>query len=724
MKKKSLFFDGLKSYFAQYSCFKALFVVNSRLENKSILKKIALVGNPNCGKTSLFNVLTGLNQKVGNYPGVTVDKRSGKFSLPNQERVELLDLPGAYSLSSNSLDEEVVQKILLNPNNPDYPELVLMVVDATNLQRNLFFASQVYDLQIPMILVLNMVDVLEKDRIALNIEKLNAQFSCPIVSISARKKMGIAALEAAIVDFDWSRSSKDSFLDLSTISNPNNLDDSKALLTKQNNYQRFKILNQVEKLTWLEKQTSLLELAKKHDFGYGKELLEINARYQKINQLVEQVLPKKRNNSNQKVTQRLDKIATHPIFGLFTFLFIFFVIFQVIFSVAAYPMDWIDGGMAHLGNLVSAALAPGLLNDFLVNGLIAGIGGVLVFLPQIMLLFGMITLLEDTGYLARVSFMSDGILRKFGMNGKSVIPLVSGFACAIPAIMAARTIENKKERLITIFITPLMSCSARLPVYIFLVAFIVPDKNVWGFLNLQGLMMMLMYLLGVVVSFIAALIINFFLRKQAEGSFILELPNYKIPSLRNAYNSMINKGFTFMKEAGKIIVIAAIVIWALGNIVPSEAQERIDQKYSRIELEGSMEPETIEFQKNSELLEYSYLGAIGKSIEPVIRPLGFDWKIGIAIAASFAAREVFVGTMATIYAVEDDPDSPRGLKGIKFTYPVAFSLLIFYVFALQCMSTIAIVRQETGGWKWPAIQFVSFTLLAYFAAWVTYLIVS
>jgi len=380
-------------------------------------------------------------------------------------------------------------------------------------------------------------------------------------------------------------------------------------------------------------------------------------------------------------------------------------------------------GMAWLGEKVSTALPEGLFNDFLVNGLIAGIGGVLVFLPQIMLLFGMVTLLEDTGYLARVSHMSDGMLRRFGMNGKSVIPLVSGFACAIPAIMAARTIENRKERLITIFITPLMSCSARLPVYVFLVAFLVPDEKLWGFLNLQGLMMMAMYLLGLVVSFLVALIINFFLRKQAEGTFLLELPNYKVPSMRNAYNSMINKGMTFVKEAGKIIVIAAIVIWALANIVPSSQKERIEEKYARLELEGSLEPSQLEYQKNSEMLEYSYLGTIGKTIEPAIRPLGFDWKIGIAIAASFAAREVFVGTMATIYAVEDDPDSPRGLKAIKFSYPVAFSLLIFYVFALQCMSTVAIVRQETGGWKWPFIQFVSFTALAYFASWITYVMV-
>jgi ferrous iron transport protein B len=682
------------------------------------VKKIALVGNPNCGKTSLFNALTGLNQKVGNYPGVTVDKRSGKFSTASGETFELIDLPGTYSLSSNSLDEEVVQRILLNPENEDYPDLVLMVVDATNLQRNLFLASQIYDLNIPMILVLNMVDVLDRDNIALDIIALGEVFDCPIVKTSAKKNRGIEVLKHCVANYTEEATARKSIIDIKKMAQlPKQIE---QFLPKQNDYQRFKICNQINKIDWISDKVALENALQNRESGYALEIHEINARYAAIHKLVDQ---DKKASSSIALTDKIDRVVTHPVWGLLVFLLTFFVIFQVIFTFAAYPMDWIDMGMAWLGEQVSNALPEGLFNDFLVNGLIAGIGGVLVFLPQIMLLFGMVTLLEDTGYLARVSHMSDGMLRRFGMNGKSVIPLVSGFACAIPAIMAARTIENRKERLITIFITPLMSCSARLPVYVFLVAFLVPDEKLWGFLNLQGLMMMAMYLLGLVVSFLVALIINFFLRKQAEGTFLLELPNYKVPSLRNAYNSMINKGMTFVKEAGKIIVIAAVVIWALANIVPSSQKERIENKYARLELEDSMESSQLEYQKNAEMLEFSYLGTIGKTIEPAIRPLGFDWKIGIAIAASFAAREVFVGTMATIYAVEDDPDSPRGLKAIKFSYPVAFSLLIFYVFALQCMSTVAIVRQETGGWKWPFIQFVSFTALAYFASWLTYVLV-
>jgi ferrous iron transport protein B len=684
------------------------------------VKKVALVGNPNCGKTSLFNALTGLNQKVGNYPGVTVDKRSGKFSTASGETFELIDLPGTYSLSSNSLDEEVVQRILLNPENEDYPDLVLMVIDATNLQRNLFLASQIYDLNIPMILVLNMVDVLERDNIELDVVKLGETFDCPIVPISAKKKRGIEVLKESITNFQASAAPRTSFYDVQNLAQlPEGME---QFLPKQNDYQRFKISNQINKIDWISDKAALENALQNRESGYALEIHEINARYAAIHKLVEQVKKDKKASSSMAVTDKIDRVVTHPVWGLLVFLLTFFVIFQVIFTFAAYPMDWIDMGMAWLGEQVASALPEGLLNDFLVNGIIAGIGGVLVFLPQIMLLFGMVTLLEDTGYLARVSHMSDGMLRRFGMNGKSVIPLVSGFACAIPAIMAARTIENRKERLITIFITPLMSCSARLPVYVFLVAFLVPDEKFWGFLNLQGLMMMAMYLLGLVVSFLVAIIINFFLRKQAEGTFLLELPNYKVPSLRNAYNSMINKGMTFVKEAGKIIVIAAVVIWALANIVPSSQKERIENKYADLAQTQENQSE-LEAQKNAEMLEYSYLGSIGKTIEPAIRPLGFDWKIGIAIAASFAAREVFVGTMATIYAVEDDPDSPRGLKAIKFSYPVAFSLLIFYVFALQCMSTVAIVRQETGGWKWPFIQFVAFTALAYFASWITYVVV-
>jgi ferrous iron transport protein B len=685
------------------------------------VKKIALIGNPNCGKTTLFNRLTGLNQKVGNYPGVTVDKRSGQFFLPNGETVELIDLPGAYSLSSNSMDEQVVQDILLNPRNETYPDIILTVVDATNLQRNLFLASQIHDLEIPMVLVLNMMDVLDKEKVQLDVDALSVAFGCPVVSISAKDGKGISELKTVLQEpilhsgkVIWSEEPEWMSEEMVTM-----------LIPAQNRYQRFKVFNHLDKLTWLDKSDQIRDVLKSNKYNtYQAELMEISARYSYTDELILRIRRAPSKLKEKLFTEKMDMITTHPIWGLLVFLSTFFIVFQAVFSFASYPMDWIDAGMVALGEWTAELLPEGIFNDFLVNGVIAGLGGVLVFIPQIMILFGLFTILEDTGYLARVSFMTDGLLRRFGMNGKSIVPLVGGFACAVPSIMAARTIENSKERLITIFVTPLMSCSARLPVYVFLVSFIAPREYIWGFISLQGLVMMGMYLLGIAGSLLVALLLNRFLKGTGSSSFILELPNYRWPNTKNVVASMLNKGKTFVREAGKIIIIASMVLWALAYFGPTDQRKRIAEKYESVEILKQFTPQEIEFQRSSEELEHSYLGYIGKGIEPVIEPLGFDWKIGIALVASFAAREVFVGTMATIYSVEDNPDSEKGLKAIKFEYATAFSLLIFYVFALQCLSTVAIVKQETGGWKWPIVQLVSFTVLAYFASWLTYILVA
>jgi len=686
------------------------------------LRKIALVGNPNSGKTTLFNRLTGLNQRVGNYPGITVDKRAGKLKLDDGEHIELIDLPGAYSLSSNSLDEQVVQDILLNPKNSSYPDLILVVVDASNLHRNLFLASQVHDLGIPLVIVLNMVDVIEKDGVTIDSDQLGKVFNCPVISISAKAGKGVPELRKAMqlkVE-----AGKKSLIDIDKLQI---LDETKLaeLLPNQNDYQRFKVINHLDKLSWVENSAELREVIQTtKESVYKAELLEISTRYTFIDSLVKKVRITPKKLLQKKFTEKMDGIATHPFWGLLLFLATFFIIFQAIFTFAVYPMEAIDSGVVWFGNFVRELLPEGMLNAFLVDGLIAGLGGVMVFIPQIMILFGLFTILEDTGYLARVSFMTDGLLRKFGMNGKSIVPLVGGFACAVPSIMAARTIENPKERLITIFITPLMSCSARLPVYVFLVSFIAPKEYFLGFISLQGLVMMGMYLLGIVTSLLVALLINYYMKGKSSSSFILELPDYRFPNTKNIVSSMINKGKTFVKEAGKIIVIASLVLWSLAYFGPTSEKERIEAKYEVMAENSDLDADEIAFLKSSEELEYSYLGYMGKSIEPAIAPLGFDWKIGIALVASFAAREVFVGTMATIYSVEANPDSDRGLKAIKFSYATAFSLLIFYVFALQCLSTVAIVKQETGGWKWPMIQLFSFTALAYVASWITYMIVS
>lgn len=683
------------------------------------MRKIALVGNPNCGKTTLFNRLTGLNQRVGNYPGITVDKRSGKLKLGENHDVELIDLPGAYSLSSNSMDEQIVQDVLLNNAAESHPDLILSVVDVSNLHRNLFLASQIHDLGIPMVLVLNMIDLLEGE--VIRTEELEKAFNCPVISISAKDGKGMDSLKKLLLHSTQPEENPHINLDDKWITDPEVI---RELLPDTSVYQRFKITNHIDKLSWVEHQQKISDLV--HQSGnstYKAELNEINARYRFIDQLVKKVKLTKTDLRSKQITEKIDTITTHPIKGLAVFLLTFFIIFQAVFTFAAYPMDLIDSGFVWLGESVATLLPEGMLADFLVDGLLAGIGGVLVFLPQIMILFGLFTILEDSGYLARVSFMTDGLLRKFGMNGKSVIPLVGGFACAVPSIMAARTIENRKERLITIFITPLMSCSARLPVYVFLVSFIAPDDYLLGFISVQGLVMMGMYLLGIVVSLLVALLINYFMKHKSGSSFILELPRYRFPNSKNILSSMINKGKTFVTEAGKIILIASLVLWTLGYFGPQKEMDRIEQKYEQMALESNLSEDELSYLESSEKLEYSYLGYIGKGIEPVIRPLGFDWKIGIALVASFAAREVFVGTMATIYSVEDDPESEGGLKAIKFSYATAFSLLIFYVFALQCLSTVAIVKQETGGWKWPSIQLVSFTALAYFASWLTYIFV-
>ena len=429
-------------------------------------------------------------------------------------------------------------------------------------------------------------------------------------------------------------------------------------------------------------------------------------------------------NDEDDTTTRIDKIVIHPVWGFLIFISVFFLLFQSVFTLAQIPMEAITNGMAYLSDSISNVLPDGYISNFITEGLLAGISGILVFLPQIMILFGLITVLEDSGYLSRISFMSDRFLRMFGMNGKSVIPLVGGFACSVPAIMAARSIESRKERLITIFITPLMSCSARLPVYVFLTAFIVPNEMVGGIISLQGLFMMGLYILGVVFSLVIAVIMNKFLKITERSSFIMELPKYGIPTLKNVFSTMINKGRTFVFEAGKIIIIASVVLWFLSSFGPSSDIERIETKYTSEVMLQSHTPEKIEELKSSERLEYSYIGYFGKSIEPVIKPLGFDWKVGIALITSFAAREVFVGTMTTIYSVGSDKNSKEALASIHFDKPTAFSLLIFYVFALQCMSTIAIVKQETGKWKFAITQFLVFTGMAYLGSFITYQLMS
>ena len=680
-----------------------------------------MVGNPNCGKTTLFNKLTGLNQKVGNFPGVTVEKRSGLCTMADGQKYEIIDLPGSYSLSSTSPDEKVVQDILLDTKNASLPDVVILIADVTNLKRNLFLVTQIIDLGFPVIVALNMSDVAKKKKIQVNIEGLRNALNVPIIEVSAKKESASSLKSKFLAEHS---KKGEPIIDSKKIGGKT-LGVLAEKYPNENQYRLFKSLNNFENLAWLEGKEFYELLVQNSSYNRNEaELHEINNRYEKIQEIIAANIITEIKNDDDDTTTRIDKIVIHPVWGFLIFISVFFLLFQSVFTLAQLPMEAITNGMAYLSDSISNVLPEGYISNFITEGLLAGISGILVFLPQIMILFGLITALEDSGYLSRISFMSDRFLRMFGMNGKSVIPLVGGFACSVPAIMAARSIESRKERLITIFITPLMSCSARLPVYVFLTAFIVPNEMVGGIISLQGLFMMGLYLLGVVFSLVIAVIMNKFLKITERSSFIMELPKYGIPTFKNVLSTMINKGKTFVFEAGKIIIIASVVLWFLSSFGPSSDIERIETKYTSEVMLQSHTLEEIEVLKSSERLEYSYIGYFGKSIEPVIKPLGFDWKVGIALITSFAAREVFVGTMTTIYSVGSDKNSKEALASIHFDKPTAFSLLIFYVFALQCMSTIAIVKQETGKWKFAITQFLVFTGMAYLGSFITYQLMS
>lgn len=691
--------------------------------------KVALIGNPNSGKSSLFNHLTGLNQKVGNFPGVTVDKKSGHCKVGDHVKAEIIDLPGTYSLYPRSIDEKVVVDILLNKNSKDRPDVVVVIADASNLKRNLLLFSQVMDLDFPVILALNMLDVSHNLGQKVKPLTLARELGIPVVSINARNGEGIALLKQAIVE--TTRPGK-SFIETAEFA-PEVTSEIKQLFHIQNDYEALLIAQQGRLSNHLkpEEKQAVFEINSQHNFNH--ELVqsrEILARYDKINKLIKESVEFNVAKS-KNLTARLDKIFTHKVFGYIVFFFILFLIFQAIFSWAAYPMDFIDSSFAQLSSWLQQVLPEGLLVDLVANGIVPGIGGVVMFIPQIAILFAFISLLEESGYMSRVVFLMDRILKKVGLNGKSVVPLISGVACAIPAIMATRTIANWKERFITIFVTPLMSCSARLPVYTILIALVVPEKETLGIFNVQGLILMGMYLLGFVAAIVSALFLKFIIKTGEKSYFIMELPLYKFPRWKHVGLTIYEKSRTFVFEAGKVILAISIVLWVLASF-PQGRMERAEQELrDRLQSENLQEEE-IENKAAAVRLENSYAGMFGKTIEPLIEPLGYDWKIGIAIITSFAAREVFVGTMATIYSIGSDPDDETTIKnrlreeinpdtgGPMYTPAVALSLLMFYAFAMQCMSTLAVVYRETKGWKYPILQFIYMTALAYIASWVVY----
>lgn len=705
--------------------------------------KIALIGNPNSGKSSLFNQLTGLRQKTGNFPGVTVEKKSGVIRLtstPGEVSAEatLIDLPGIYSIYPKSKDEQVVMDILANPSHPDYPDAVIVVADASNLQRNLLLFTEIADLGLPTVLALNMLDVAESMNLRVNAVQLAMQLAVPVVKINARTGEGSANLREAVYRLiSEAKVANGYFMDPAE-TQVELVEEVKGTYALSNNYLAMQYVCQHDSFSFLDQsqREHLDELIAKYAFDKTDFLAnETITRYERISPLVKKAVTSEGESDQPPWTRRLDRLFLHPIWGYVSFLLVLMVIFQAVFAWASYPTDLLDMGIAEAINWTKNNLPEGVLNDLLTDGLMAGIGGVLIFIPQIAFLFGLVGILEESGYMARVMVIMDKLMRKFGLNGRSVVPLISGVACAVPAIMTTRSINNPYERLLTILVTPLMSCSARLPIYTILIALVVPDTLVWGFFNLQGLALLGLYLLGVVGALGSAWLFSVFIPRREPSYFILEMPTYKLPRWSHIGIMMYDSVKSFVLEAGKIIVAISIVLWVLASYGPGDSMEK-----AREEVLVSMQSATPEAQEAaiaSAQLESSYAGHFGRFIEPTIRPLGYDWKIGIALITSFAAREVFVGTMSTIYSIggeasEDAVTIRKRLQnernpatgGAMYTPAVSFSLLVFYVFAMMCMSTMATVYRETHGWKWPMIQLVYTMVLAYLSAFITYQVLS
>ena len=674
---------------------------------------VALVGNPNCGKTAIFNLLTGLNQKVSNYPGITVEKKEGTVYAQGDKTFNLLDLPGTYSLSAESFDEQIVSDQVLSwakGENP--PAVIVSVVDASNLSRNLYLTTQLLDLDIPTIVVLNMMDQL-KDSSQIEIQKLKKELGVSaVVPISAKMNWGLDALKSAI---------QKSLVNLAQTNhqsqwiNQDISDQIKLLIEPDFSSSKFAAAHALRRISRNESlngddshieaiRNSILEL------GYNTDTLEATLRYKWIDGILPFVQPKIRTKIQKETpSERWDKILTHPWMGPAIFMAILYFIFQSIFTWASTPMDWIQAGIDNISIFVLSNMSPGMLRDILVEGIIGGVGAIVIFLPQILILSFFLTVLEDTGYMARVAFMLDKSMTKMGLHGKSILPLMSAYACAIPGIMSTRTIDSWKERLVTILILPLMSCSARLPVYTLLISAFIPPITVGGYFNLQGLTLVVMYFLGTVTALIMAKIFSRFIKEKSSSSFVMELPPYRVPITRSVIRQVFIRGKLFLVNAGKIIMAISILLWFLASF------PKVDSSLTDINP-----------------IHHSYAGKIGHAIEPVIRPLGFDWKIGIGLLTSFAAREVMVSTMATIYNVEDRGDETVNLReamrndvdektGVPVYTPlIALALMVFYVFAAQCMATFAIVRQETNSWKWPLFMIAYLTILAYAGAFIVY----
>ena len=685
---------------------------------------VALIGNPNTGKSSVFNQLTGLNQKTGNYPGITVEKRQGVCRLPRGVKARILDLPGTYSLNASSLDENVVVELLLNKNDKDFPDVAVVISDVENLKRNMLLFTQIKDLSIPTILVINMSDRMNRKGISIDAEKMEELLQAKVVLVSARKNEGIDALKQHITSYK--NISTAPCVSIASI-DQEYFFSLERTFPNQSLYKLWLVITQDVNFARIERQKMEAQDAnhmRSRSFLKRLQQKETIKRYQYINNVLKACY----NKDSAKATDlrgRLDRILTHKVWGFVIFFLVLFTIFQALYDWSSVPMDFIDTSFAQLSDWAKVNLPGWLAPNLIAEGVIPGLGGIVIFVPQIALLFLFIAILEETGYMSRVVFITDRVMRRFGLSGKSVVPLISGTACAIPAIMATRNIENWKERLITILVTPFTTCSARLPVYLILISLVIPNGRIFG-ANLQGLVLMFFYLLGFAMALLAAFVLHKTLPKRQTSHFVVEMPNYRIPLLKNVVITIVEKTKSFVLEAGKIILAISILLWVMASNGPGATFKNAPEI---VAAQAEVTDANFDQKLSAYKLEHSYLGFVGKGIEPIIRPLGYDWKIGIAIVSSFAAREVFVGTLATIYNVGDSSEETIKNRMSAETYadgtPVfnlasGLSLMVFYAFAMQCMSTLAIVRKETNSWRWPAVQLVVMTVIAYLGALATF----
>ncbi|GHC45133.1 ferrous iron transport protein B [Ulvibacter litoralis] len=685
---------------------------------------VALIGNPNTGKTSVFNRLTGLNQKVGNYPGITVEKKQGTCTLSRSLKAHIIDLPGTYSLNASSLDENVVIELLLNKNDKDFPDVAIVVSEIENLKRNLLLFTQIKDLGIPTILAVNMADRMERKAISLDVERLEQKLETKIALISSRKNTGFDTLKELITNH--ATISTKPCLNASAIA-PEYFDRLRKVFPNQDLYKLWLVITQDVNFGKLErKELQGVASFKTESESTLKRLQqkETIARYQFINGVLKETLTIDTANAKD-LRSRLDRVLIHKVWGYFIFFGILLLMFQAIFDWSSYPMDFIDSTFASLSEWMKTTLPPGDFTNLIAEGIIPGLGGIVIFIPQIAFLFFFISILEESGYMSRVVFLMDRIMRRFGLSGKSVVPLVSGTACAIPAIMATRNIENWKERLITILVTPFTTCSARLPVYLIIIALVIPEGRVLGIFSYQGLTLMFLYLLGFGAAIFSAYLLDKILKIKTKTFFVVEMPNYKLPMPKNVLITVIEKTKSFVLGAGKIILAISIILWVLASYGPGDFN-KAEAIVTQENVTNNLSEEELETKIASFKLENSYIGILGKAIEPAVRPLGYDWKIGIALISSFAAREVFVGTLATIYSVgSEDEKTIKNRMAAEvnpvlgtplFNFASGISLLLFYAFAMQCMSTLAVVKKETNSWKWPMWQLFAMSAIAYVVA--------